>query len=212
MKMVERWSDEKKFQLVYPKQITQTEQYYLSRDAYAAHLLSIKNVKEAGRLIYASLENLALMNSGNYSTGIKYHKSGIIKLNDHKESGFIAQQLQLIGVYDKVIDYFAVESSRNHLNLYLFSQFLICYFTSVSFSDEELLNFKNKIDNARNVMNHEMKEYFETKDKQYHWVHVHCCETFENMITMIEKERKRLKSRKDVTSYKFNYKVQKKAF
>jgi hypothetical protein len=99
-------------------------------------------------IILESLDNIISLKDTLKPCNLKFHKSGIIKLNDHSNCGYFAQCVNLLGLYDDNIDKIAKESNRNHFNLILFSELLVHYLVSNVFNFELLNEFKSKIDLA----------------------------------------------------------------
>jgi hypothetical protein len=117
------------------------------KDSNSNELFKVPMIKIAG-VILESLDNIISLKDCTKPCNLKFHKSGVIKLNDHSNCGYLGKCVNLLGLYDDYIDQIATESTRNHFNLILFSELLIRFLVTNVFKFEALNEFKSKVDLA----------------------------------------------------------------
>jgi hypothetical protein len=179
------WNSKIQFEWTFKVRVQDTNQH-LKLDPYAAMIYSFVKETESDDCIFEthpqeiksiieiSLKNITNLKTMNCPCCLKFHKTGIVKLNDYSESGDFAKKMIKAGLYDKLIDYFSKESTRNQINLFIFSELLIEFIKNYKFNIGELIKFKLLIQIALDETNDKVAPYFKLKKDKFSLSFVEC--------------------------------------
>jgi hypothetical protein len=172
------WNSKTQFEWTFNNRVPNSDRH-LQLDPYAVTIYAFVKEKESDpcifethaqdlkSLIELSLNNITNLRSMNSSCCLKFHKTGIVKINNYEESGDFAKKMIKVGLYDKLIDYFSKESTRNQVNLFLFTELLLEFIKNYKFNIRELLKFRLLIQIALDESIDKVVSYFKLKKDKY---------------------------------------------